>query len=132
MRFSMSKAAVYGVVMFVALAIGFTISGGWTPGIVFVAAAIGGLIGAVTFGYMMREVSVDVAGATPASVEAAIRSSWALRSFRASDAGGGVVRYARGASVFGDVFTVTTTATGVTLTGAANIMNVVKRRTAGR
>lgn len=132
MRFSVSKAIVYGVSMFVALAIGLTLSGSWTTGVVMAGAALGGVIGALLFGYLMRHVSVDVAGATPASVEAAIRGTWALKSFKGSDAGQGAVRYARGAGILGDMFTVTPTATGVTLTGAANIMNVVKKKSAGR
>ena len=132
MRFSVSKAILYGVSMFIALAIGLMISGGWTPGVVLIGAGVGSVIGALLFGYLMREVSVEVAGATPASVEAAIRGAWALKSFKASDAGGGAVRYARGVGVLGDAFTVTPTATGVTLNGAANILNVVKKKTAGR
>lgn len=132
MRFSVAKAVVYGVTMFVALLISFLITDSWATGAVIAIAAAGGLFSALLFGFAMREISLDVAGATPASVEAAIRSSWALRSFKPTEAGGGAVRYARGVGYLGDVFTVTPTATGVTLTGAANIMNVVKRRAAGR
>lgn len=132
MRFSVSKAIVYGVTMTVALAIGFLISGTLRTEAALIGAVLGGVLGGALFGYMMREARVDVAGATPQSIEAAVRGSWALRSFKAADAGEGRVRYTRSVGPLGDSFLVTPTATGVTLTGAANIMNVVKRKAAGR
>ncbi|MFT3811282.1 MAG: hypothetical protein QM698_15325 [Micropepsaceae bacterium] len=133
MSFSFSKAAVYGVTMMVALAIGLAISGSWSGVVIGAASVAGGVIGALVFGFMMRRVSVDVAGATTGSVEAAIRGAWALRSFkRSEDRGDGSVRYHRGVGILGDEFTVAPTATGVTLTGPASILSVVKRKTAGR
>ena len=133
MRFSVSKADVYGVTMFVALVIVLSISGGWPAGVVLAGAAAGAAIGALLFGYLMREVSIDVAGATPASIEAAVRGTWALKSFKRSGEGAdGGVRYSRGVGMLGDTFTAKPTATGVTLTGAANILNVVRKKAAGR
>ncbi len=132
MRFSVSKAVLYGVTMTVALAIGFVISGTLRTEASLIGALVGGVLAGAIFGYMMRETTVDVAGATPQSIEAAVRGAWTLKAFKGVDAGGGAVRYTRGVGIFGDTFQVTPTATGVTLTGAANIMNVVKRKAAGR
>lgn len=132
MSFNVSKAAVYGLTMAVALALGQTIGGTWSREVTLISAIAGGLIGALVFGFLMRDVSLDVAGATPRSVEAAIRGAWALRSFKGVPAADGSVRYTRGLSVLGDAFTVMPTATGVTLTGPANIMAVVKKKAAGR
>ncbi len=132
MRFSVSKAVAYGVTMFVALVIGLSISGGWPAGVVLAGAAAGAAIGALLFGYLMREVSIDVAGATPASIEAAVRGTWALKVSRSGEGADGGVRYSRGVGMLGDTFTAKPTATGVTLTGAANILNVVRKKAAGR
>lgn len=132
MGFSVSKAIVYGVTMSVALAIGLTISGGLSSTLVLIGAAAGGAIGAVLFGFLMREVSIEVAGATPQSVEAAIRGAWALKSFKSTAQDDGGVRYARGAGILGDVFTMMPTATGVRLTGPASVLNVVRKKAAGR
>lgn len=133
MRFSVSKAIVYGGTMFVALAIGLSMTGGSTAGVVLIGAAAGGVIGALLFGFMMREVSLDVAGASTDSIEAAVRGAWALRSFRrAANGADGSVSYSRGVGMLGDVFTVTPTPTGVRLTGASSILNVVKKKAAGR
>jgi len=132
MSFNVSKAIVYGVTMAVALAIGQVISGTWSREVTLVVALAGGIIGALVFGFLMREVSLDVAGATPQSVEAAIRGAWTLKSFKGTEAGEGAVRYARGVGILGDVFTMAPIATGVRLTGPASILNVVRKKAAGR
>lgn len=133
MGFSVSKAILYGAVMFVALAIGQSISGAWSLQGILITSAAGAIVSAILFGYLMREVTLDVAGATPQSVESAIRGAWALRSFKAGESlPGGSVRYARGAGILGDIFTMTPTATGVKLTGPASVLNVVRKKAAGR
>lgn len=132
MGFSVIKAAVYGLAMFVGLALGLTVTGGLgslEATLVFSAAAA--VIIGIVFGFMMRDATVEVAAATPESVAAALNRSWGLRSFKAVDAGGGAVRYARGFGPLGDRFTVTPTATGVTLSGPYNIIRIVKNKAAG-
>lgn len=133
MTFSVSKAIVYGVTMAVALAIGLTISGSWSMAVIGVASLAGGAIGALVFGFLMREVSLDLPGATPQAIEAAVAKSWQLRSFRSVTHGqDGSVHFSRGSGILGDRFSVTPIATGVTLTGPAGVLNVVKRKAAGR
>lgn len=133
MSFNVSKAIVYGVTMAVAVGIGQLISNTWSREVTLIAAAAAGVIGALAFGFMMREVTLDVAGATPQSVDAAIKGAWALKSFKGiEDRGDGSVRYERGVGFLGDIFTVTPIATGVRLTGPSSILNVVKKKAAGR
>lgn len=133
MSFSFSKALVYGVTMAVALAIGLTISGSWSTVVIGAASLAGGVIGALVFGFLMRDVSVDLPGATPAAIEAAVQKTWQLRSFKSVTRGeDGSVTFRRGTGILGDTFSATPIATGVTLTGPASILNVVKRKAAGR
>lgn len=132
MGFSVIKAAIYGLVVFAGLMIGLTVTGGLgSLGATLAFSAAASVILGVVFGFMMRDAAMDVAAATPESVAAAIRSSWALKSFKPSDAGGGVTRYSRGVKPFGDAFTLTPTATGVVLKGPYNIIRIVKNKAAG-
>jgi hypothetical protein len=132
MGFSVVRAAVYGLAMFAGLAIGLTVTGGLgSLEATLVFSAVAAAIIGVVFGFMMRDASMEVAAATPESVAAALNNSWGLRSFKAADAGGGVMRYARGFGPLGDSFTVTPTATGVTLHGPYNIIRIVKNKAAG-
>lgn len=132
MGFSASKALVYGLALFGGLVLGLTIAGdrwGWpmTLGV----AAIGGVIGGAIFGYMMRETTMEVAGATLVTVDAALAASLGLRGFRRQDVGEGAI-YTRGFGIMGgDRFTATPTATGVTLKGPHNIIRLVKAKAAG-
>lgn len=130
MGFSVQKAVVYGVAMFAGLIAGLSLSGGLRFEAVLIGAAIGAVLSGLIIGYLMRDASLEVAAATRASVEAAVRGSWMLRSFKGTTAEDGVVIYVRGAGIFGDRFTVAPTATGVKLRGPSNILAVVKRKAA--
>ena len=131
MGFSVQKAFVYGIAMFAGLLVSISLGGRLRLEAVLIGAAIGAVLTGLISGFLMRSSALDVAAATPASVEAAVRASWMLRSFKRTAAEDGVVTYARGAGIFGDRFTVTPTATGVMLHGPANILAVVKRKAAG-
>lgn len=131
MGFSIQKAALYGVVMSIGLLGGILVAGSVRVEAAVIGALVGGVLSGLAMGYIMRESALDVAAATPASVEAAIRKAWALKSFKATTGEDGVVTYVRGAGIFGDRMTVTQTATGVTLRGPASILNVVKKKAAG-
>ena len=131
MSFSIRKGAVYGVALFAGLLAGTLISGSARLEAALIGAALGGVLGGLAIGYLMRDAALDVAAATPASVEAAIRSSWTLRSLKGQAGEDGVVTYARGAGAFGDRITVTPTATGVTLRGPANLLTAIKKKAAG-
>lgn len=132
MGFSVIKAAIYGLATFAGLVIGLTVTGGLgslEATLVFSAAA--SVILGIVFGFMMRDAAMDVAAATPESVAAALRGSWALKSFKPSEGSDGVMRYTRGVGPFGDSFTVTPTATGVVLNGPYNVIRIVKNKAAG-
>jgi hypothetical protein len=131
MGFSVRKAVVYGIAMFAGLLGGIMLGGGVPLGIALIGAAAGAVLSALVTGYLMRDGALEVAAATPASVDAAVRGAWALRSFRRSVAEDGVVTYARGAGIFADTMSVTPTATGVMLRGPSNILAIVKRKAAG-
>jgi hypothetical protein len=132
MGFSAIKAAIYGSAIFVGLVVGLTVTGGLgSPELALAFSAVSAVIVGVAFGFMMRDASMEVAAATPQSVAAALRKTWALRSFKANDVGDGVTRYARGFGPFGDSFTVTPTATGVVLNGPYNLIRIVKNKAAG-
>lgn len=133
MGFSVTKAAVYGVTMFVALVIGLSVTGGLGSsfGVTLVFSAVAAVVIGVVFGFMMRDSTMELAAATPESVAAALKNAWALRSFKPSDAGAGVTHYVRGVGPLGDRFTVTPTPTGVTLSGPYNIIRIVKNKAAG-
>ncbi|MCC6921197.1 MAG: hypothetical protein IT548_18540 [Alphaproteobacteria bacterium] len=132
MGFSVTKAAIYGLAVFVGLLAGLYVTGGLGSLAATIAfSAVAALVLAIAFGFMMRPARLEMAAATPESVAAAIRNAWALRSFKAREVGAGVMRYSRGVGPFGDSFTVTPTATGVTLEGPYNIIRVVKNKAAG-
>lgn len=131
MSFSIRKGAVYGVALFAGLLAGILIAGSARFEAALIGAALGGVLGGFALGYLMRESALDVAAATPASVEAAIRSSWTLRGLKSQSGEDGVITYTRGAGAFGDVVTVTPTATGVTLRGPANLLAAIKKKAAG-
>ena len=130
MGFSVQKALVYGVAMFAGLIVGLSLGGNMRFATVLIGAAIGAVLSGAIVGYLMRDAALDVAAASPASVDAAVRGSWMLRGFKGMTAEDGVVTYARGAGIFADRFTVSPTATGVKLRGPANILTLVKRRAA--
>jgi len=126
MAFSVQKAVVYGIALFGGLLAGLSLGGG----VRFSSALIGAALGGSAAGYLMREDALDIAAATPESVEAAVRGSWQLRAFHRIAANGAVL-YQRGIGFLGDRFTVTAGATGVTLRGPANIIALVKKKAAG-
>jgi len=126
MAFSVQKAVVYGIALFGGLLAGLSLGGG----VRFSSALIGAALGGSAAGYLMREDALDIAAATPESVEAAVRGSWQLRAFQRIAANGAVL-YQRGIGFLGDRFTVTAGATGVTLRGPANIIALVKKKAAG-
>jgi len=131
MGFSVTKAAIYGLAVFVGLLAGLYITGGLgSPAATIAFSAAAALVLAVVFGFMMRPARLEIAAATPESVAAAVRNAWVLRAFKPRDAAG-VTRYSRGLGPLGDSFTVTPTATGVTLEGPYNIIRVVKNKAAG-
>lgn len=131
MGFSVSKALVYGLALFAGMIAGLSITGdGWSWPRTLVVAALAGVLGGTIFGYMMRDAAVDIAGASPQSVDAALAASWGLRGFKRVEAEGGAA-YVRGMGIFGDRFTATPNATGVTLRGPYNIIRLVKNKAVG-
>ena len=130
MAFSFQKALLYGVALFGGLLAGLALGGGLRFEAALAGAAVGAVLGGGVFGDLMRDSALDVAAATPESVEAAVRGAWALRAFR-SRPGDGAILYERGAGLLGDRFSVIPTATGVTLKGPANIIALVKKKAAG-
>ncbi len=130
MAFSVQKAVVYGIALFGGLLAGLSLGGGVRFSSALIGAALGAALGGSAAGYLMREDALDIAAATPESVEAAVRGSWQLRAFHRIAANGAVL-YQRGIGFLGDRFTVTAGATGVTLRGPANIIALVKKKAAG-
>jgi hypothetical protein len=132
MGFSVQKAVAYGIALFAGLTAGLVlVGGGWTIGLTLGFSAVAAIVGGVAFGFLMRDDTIEVAGASLETLDRAIRGAWALRSFRRKDAGGGAVGYSRGFGMFGDRFTAYPTGTGLRLEGPYNVIRIVKNKAAG-
>ena len=130
--FSVQRTIVYSLAMFVGLAAGVTlVNSHWPFQTTMAFATAGALVIGVATGFVTREAKTEVAGATLASIDAAVGGAWSLRGFRARPADDGSVVYQRGLAALGDRFRVVSSATGVRLEGPANLIRFVKARAAG-